>query len=71
MRLARPIVEDGWTLAATARFFRVFWPTSNRWASRYIALGKAAMQQRSSRSHRSPTSDILSTREADNRVAVV
>ncbi|PPG39580.1 IS481 family transposase [Pseudoclavibacter sp. RFBA6] len=55
LRLARLVADDGWTVAAAARFFRVSWPTADRWASRYAAMGEAGMQDRSSRPHHSPT----------------
>ncbi len=54
LRLARLVVDEGWTVAAAARFFRVSWPTADRWASRYAAMGEAGMQDRSSRPHHSP-----------------
>ncbi|WP_416365258.1 hypothetical protein [Rathayibacter sp. VKM Ac-2879] len=28
-RIGRLVVEDGWTIAAAAAFFRVSWPTAN------------------------------------------
>ena len=55
LRLARLIIDDGWTVAAAARFFQVSWPTAERWATRYVAMGEAGMQDRSSRPHRAPT----------------
>lgn len=55
LRLARLVVDDGWTVTAAARFFRASWPTPDRWASRYAAMGEAGMQDRSSRLHHSPT----------------
>ena len=55
LRVARLIVDDGWPVAHAAVFFHVAWPTAKRWADRYRAMGKAGMQDRSSRPHRSPS----------------
>ncbi|MWV76019.1 hypothetical protein C5C31_14705 [Rathayibacter rathayi] len=53
-RIGRLVIEDGWTIAATAAFFHVSWPTTNRWAKRFAEMGSAGMLDRSSRPHRSP-----------------
>jgi transposase InsO family protein len=55
LRLARLIIDDGWSIAAAARRFEVSWRTANRWATRYADAGPEAMSDRSSRPHRSPT----------------
>jgi transposase InsO family protein len=55
LKLARLIVEDGWSVARAAKRFQVAWPTAKRWADRYRLLGAAGMQDRSSRPHRQPT----------------
>ncbi len=34
LRLARAVVEDGWTLSYAAAVFGVAWPTAKRWAVR-------------------------------------
>jgi transposase InsO family protein len=54
LKLARAIVEDGWTVSYAAAVFNVAWPTANRWAERYRSAGEAGMADRSSRPHRSP-----------------
>ena len=54
LRLARAVVEDGWTISYAASVFNVAWPTAKRWADRYRTGGPAAMQDRSSRPHRCP-----------------
>jgi transposase InsO family protein len=54
LKLARLIVEDGWSVAAAAARFQVSWPTANRWARRYETEGEAGMVDRSSRPHRMP-----------------
>jgi transposase InsO family protein len=54
LRLARAVVEDGWSIAYAAAVFNVAWPTAKRWADRYRAEGPAGMVDRSSRPHSSP-----------------
>ncbi|HEU0130120.1 MAG TPA: IS481 family transposase [Mycobacteriales bacterium] len=54
LRLARLVVDERWSVASAARFFRVSWPTAARWADRYAAMGEAGMVDRSSRPHTSP-----------------
>jgi transposase InsO family protein len=54
LRLARLIIEDGWSVSSAARMFRVSWPTAKRWADRFAQQGVAGMQDRSSRPHHSP-----------------
>ena len=55
LRLARLVVEGGWTYAAAAKMFMVSPRTAKKWADRYRAEGPAGMADRSSRPHRSPT----------------
>ena len=54
LRLARCVVEDGWTLRRAAERFQVSPTTAQRWAGRYRELGEAGMADRSSRPHHSP-----------------
>ena len=54
LKLARCVVEDGWSLRRAAERFQVSATTANRWADRYRQLGEAGMVDRSSRPHRSP-----------------
>ena len=54
LRLARAVVEQGWTPAYAAAVFNVSAPTARKWAERYLVGGVQAMQDRSSRPHRSP-----------------
>lgn len=54
LRLARQVVDEGWSIAAAAAYFRVSWRTAERWARRYVEMGEAGMQDRSSRPHSSP-----------------
>ena len=54
LRLARQVVDDGWSVAAAAAYFRVSWRTAERWVRRYVEMGEAGMQDRSSRPHSSP-----------------
>lgn len=54
LRLARCVVDDGWSLRRAAERFQVAVSTAARWARRYRELGPAGMADRSSRPHRSP-----------------
>ena len=54
LRLARLIVEQGWTCAAAAKMFMVAAKTAAKWAHRYRLAGAAGMADRSSRPHHSP-----------------
>ena len=54
LRLARQIVDDHWTVAAAADYFRVSYPTAAKWARRYVELGAEGMADRSSRPHVHP-----------------
>jgi len=58
LRLARLIVENGWTLSAAAKMFMVSTVTARKWAARYRDEGVAGMADRSSRPqscpHRTP-----------------
>jgi transposase InsO family protein len=54
LRLARCVVDDGWTLRRAAERFQVSPTTAQRWAGRYRELGEAGMTDRSSRPHHSP-----------------
>jgi len=61
LRLARLVIEDGWTRGAAARRFEVDYSTVKRWSERYAALCAAGvvpdashMQDRSSRPQRCP-----------------
>lgn len=53
MKVARLVVDDGWPISEVAARFQVYWPTVKRWVDRYLA--GESMQDRSSRSRRSPT----------------
>ena len=54
LRLARAVVEDGWSISYAAAMFNVSWPTAKRWADRYRTEGPAGMTDRSSRPHHMP-----------------
>jgi transposase InsO family protein len=55
LRLARLVVEQGWTCTAAAKMFMVCPGTARKWAARYRAEGPAGMTGRSSRPRHSPT----------------
>ena len=54
LKLARAVVEHGWTVSYAAAVFNVSWPTAKRWADRYRQAGEDGMADRSSRPHRCP-----------------
>jgi transposase-like protein len=54
LRLARCVVDDGWTLRRAAERFQVSVTTAARWAARYRDHGEDGMQDRSSRPVSSP-----------------
>ena len=54
LRVARAVVEDGWSVGYAAAVFQVAHPTVRRWARRYEQAGPAGMVDRSSRPHRCP-----------------
>ena len=55
LRLAKLVVESGWSCAAAAKMFMVSSRTAAKWADRYRCEGVAGMVDRSSRPHHSPT----------------
>lgn len=55
LRLARLVVDRGWTYVAAAKMFMVAARTAKKWADRYRSEGAAGMADRSSRPHSSPT----------------
>ena len=54
LRLARLVVETGWTYAAASTMFMVSRRTAKKWADRYRAEGPAGMADRTSRPHHCP-----------------
>src|SRR3712207_5563956 len=54
LKLARAVVEDGWSVSYAAAVFNVSWPTAKRWSDRYRQAGAAGMTDRSSRLRSSP-----------------
>jgi transposase InsO family protein len=54
LRLARLIVDHGWSIPRAAERYDVSWRTAKKWADRYRAEGPAGMVDRSSRPHRQP-----------------
>ena len=55
LRLARLVVDRGWTYAAAAKLFMVAPRTAKKWADRYRSEGVAGMADRSSRPKACPT----------------
>jgi transposase InsO family protein len=54
LRLARLIVEDGWSPTVAAKMFMVSTVTARKWAARFRNEGAAGMSDRSSRPRRCP-----------------
>jgi transposase InsO family protein len=54
LRLARCVVDDGWSYRRAAERFQVSPPTAKRWAERYREQGRVGMRDRSSRPRHSP-----------------
>jgi transposase InsO family protein len=54
LRLARLVVEQGWSIPRAAERYDVSWKTAKKWADRYEAEGPTGMVDRSSRPHRQP-----------------
>ena len=54
LRLARLVVESGWTYSMAAKMFMVSPRTAAKWANRYRAEGPDGMADRSSRPHCCP-----------------
>jgi transposase InsO family protein len=52
LRLARLVVDQGWSIPRAAERYDVSWRTAKKWADRYRAEGPAGMADRSSRPHR-------------------
>jgi len=54
LRLARLIVDHGWSPARAAERYDVSWKTAKKWADRYEVEGIAGMVDRPSRPYRQP-----------------
>ena len=70
LRLARLVVEAGWTYTAAAKMFMVAPRTAKKWAVRYRAEGPAGMADRTSRPHHCPIEDPHPGGAADRGAAV-
>jgi transposase InsO family protein len=54
LRLARLIVDEGWSVSMAAKMFQVSWPTAKRCSSGYAVSGPAALSDLSTRPHHCP-----------------
>jgi len=54
LKLARLVVDQGWSVSAAARRFEVSYRTAKRWSERYAVMGESGMQDRSSRPQHCP-----------------
>jgi transposase InsO family protein len=71
LRLARCVVDDGWSLRRAAERFQVAVTTAARWASRYREFGEAGMVDRSSRPHHCPHQTPTRTERRIIKVRVI
>jgi transposase InsO family protein len=71
LRLARCVVDDGWSLRRAAERFQVAVTTAARWAGRYRELGEAGMVDRSSRPHHCPNQTPTRTERRIIKVRVI
>ncbi|QKU47550.1 putative transposase [Mycobacterium avium subsp. paratuberculosis] len=71
LRLARCVVDEGWSLRRAAERFQVSVTTAERWARRYRELGEAGMADRSSRPHHSPNRTPTRTERRIIKVRVI
>ena len=53
-RMVACVLEQGWTIEATAERFQVDAKTVRKWRDRFLTEGGDGLQDRSSRPHRSP-----------------
>jgi len=53
-RMVRCVLEEGWTVEATAQRFQIDAKTVRKWRDRFVAEGLAGLRDRSSRPRRSP-----------------
>lgn len=54
LKMVRCLIDDGWTIEATAERFQIDAKTVRKWRDRYLTEGIEGLQDRSSRPHRSP-----------------
>jgi len=52
--MVKCVLDDGWTVTATAQRFQVDAKTVRKWRNRFLAEGDTGLVDRSSRPHRSP-----------------
>ena len=58
------VIDEGWTIEATAERFQVDAKTVRKWRDRFLAEGDAGLQDRSSRPHRSPNRTLARSAQA-------
>ncbi|WP_226533442.1 leucine zipper domain-containing protein, partial [Microbacterium paraoxydans] len=54
LKLVQLVLDQGWTQARAAERFQVARGTVSKWVTRFRAEGRAGLEDRSSRPHRSP-----------------
>ena len=62
-RMVALVLDDGWTIEATAERFQVDAKTVRKWRDRFLVEGDDGLFDRSSRPHRSPNRTVPSKRD--------
>jgi transposase InsO family protein len=57
------VIDDGWSIEATAERFQLDAKTVRKWRDRFLAEGEAGLQDRSSRPNRSPNRTLAHRRK--------
>ncbi|MBK5334034.1 MAG: IS481 family transposase, partial [Ilumatobacteraceae bacterium] len=57
------VIDDGWSIEATAERFQLDAKTVRKWRDRFLTEGESGLQDRSSRPHRSPNRTLASRRK--------
>ena len=57
------VIDDGWSIEATAERFQLDAKTVRKWRDRFLTEGEAGLQDRSSRPHRSPNRTLARRRK--------
>ena len=63
LKMVKLVIEEKWSIEATAERFQVDAKTVRKWRDRFLAEGEAGLQDRSSRPHRSPNRTIARLRK--------
>ena len=58
LKMVKLVIDEHWSIEATADRFQVDAKTVRKWRDRFLAEGEPGLQDRSSRPHRSPNKTI-------------